>query len=86
MLASRGWEELQPELRRLSKSGRWEEMAALVSDEIVDAIAVRGRPAEVARKLRERGAGFADRVAIATPYLADPELLAEVAGELREAP
>ncbi len=86
VLASRGWQDLQPELRRLSKSGRWEEMAALVSDEIVDAIAVRGRPAEVARKLRERGAGFADRVAIAAPYLADPELLAEVAGELREAP
>jgi probable F420-dependent oxidoreductase len=82
VLVQHGWESLQPELNRLSKSGAWPEMAKLVSDELVDAVAVSGTPAEVAAKLVAR-CGFAQRVALVTPYGVDPELLPELVRALR---
>ncbi|HEX5614118.1 MAG TPA: TIGR03617 family F420-dependent LLM class oxidoreductase, partial [Acidimicrobiia bacterium] len=35
-----GWGDLQPELNRLSKEGRWDVMAGLFTDEMVDTFAV----------------------------------------------
>jgi probable F420-dependent oxidoreductase len=78
-----GWGELQPELNRLSKEGRWAEMGRLVDDELLDAVCVRGTPAEVASTLRSRYAGVADRVAFSVPYGVRPELLAEVIDRVR---
>ena len=43
-----GWGDIQPELNRLSKEGRWEEMGGLIGDELVDTFTVRGRPEEIA--------------------------------------
>ncbi|HZO08820.1 MAG TPA: TIGR03617 family F420-dependent LLM class oxidoreductase [Myxococcota bacterium] len=64
VLEHHGRPTLQPELNRLSKQGRWAEMLGLVDDELFDAIAVSGTPAEVGRRLRERNAGFADRTTL----------------------
>ena len=64
VLEVHGWGPLQEELNRLSKQGRWTEMMGLVDDELFDAIAVSGTPAEVGRRLRERNAGFADRTTL----------------------
>jgi len=64
VLAHHGYATLQPELNRLSKQGRWSEMMGLVDDELFDAIAVSGTPAEVGRRLRARNAGFADRTTL----------------------
>ena len=78
VLEHHGYESLHPELNRLSKEGRWLEMAARIDDALLDRIAVCGRPAEVGRRLRERNAGFADRT---TPTLyneAEPEAIAEL--------
>ena len=49
-------------------------MAKRVSDELVDAVAVSGTPDEVAAKLDAR-CGFAQRVALVTPYGVDPRML-----------
>ncbi len=51
-----GWGDLQPVLNRMSKEGKWGEMAELISDEMLEAIGVCGEPAEVGRKLRKRNA------------------------------
>jgi probable F420-dependent oxidoreductase len=60
MLEHHGWGHLQPELNAMSKQGRWMDMVGLVTDDMLDAIGVSGRPAAVGRRLRERNA-WADR-------------------------
>jgi len=75
-----GWEGLQPELNQLSKAGRWDEMSALIDDEILHTLAVVGEPAEIAAKVRERFSALdPDRVGFYLPYLAPPDLVAETA-------
>jgi len=82
VLERHGWEALQPELSALAKRGAWPEMAKRVSDEMLDAIAVAGTPGEVAAKLRAR-CGFAQQIALVTPYGVDPEVLRELVRALR---
>ena len=66
VLAAHGWEDLNVELGALAKAGRWEDLAAPVDDEVLDAFGVTGTPAEVGEELQRRYAGLADEVA---PYL-----------------
>ena len=75
VLEAEGWAEAQPELRRLTKEGRWDEMAALVDDAMLATLAVRGTPAQVATALRERFGERADRVAVTLPYAVRDETL-----------
>jgi probable F420-dependent oxidoreductase len=82
VLERHGWEALQPELNALAKRGAWPEMAQRVGDEMVEAIAVAGTPGEVAAKLSAR-CGFAQRIALVTPYGVDPVVLRELVGALR---
>lgn len=79
VLETEGRGHLHPELRRLSREGRWDEMAALVDDDLLDAVVLRGDPSAVARRLRERFAGQVDRVALSTPGgIVDDDLAALV--------
>ena len=81
VLEVEGWEDLQPELNRLSKSGRWDEMPGLIDDTMLAALAAVGSPTEVAADIVARFDGQADRVGFYTPYvLADATL-----GEMVEA-
>jgi probable F420-dependent oxidoreductase len=77
-----GWEELQPELNRLSKSGRWEEMPAMIDDAMLATLASVGSPAEVATDITGRFGGRVDRVGFYTPYLVADETLGELVSEL----
>ena len=78
VLDSHGWGDLQPELNALSKRGQWNEMADLVSDEVLETIAVCCPMSEVARRVRER-CGEADRVSLVAHWAADPEPWADTA-------
>jgi probable F420-dependent oxidoreductase len=55
-----GWGDLQPEMLRLSKLGKWEEMGARIPDEVFDAFCVHGAPKHCARELLLRYRGIAD--------------------------
>ena len=57
-----GWGDLQPELNALSKAGDIAAMMALVTDEMVETLAVRGTPEECAAELHRRFGDVADRV------------------------
>lgn len=74
-LDAHGWGDLQTELHAMTKAGRWEELAAVVPDEVFDAIAVRGAPSEIGSLLRSRYGGDVDRVGLSMPYDASPETL-----------
>lgn len=73
VLEAEGLGDLQPELRRMTKEGRWSELGALIDDDMLGRYAVTGEPAAAGRELRRRYHGVAARVAIATPMLLSPE-------------
>lgn len=85
VLDAEGWGDLQPELNTLTKQGRWDEMAALIDDDVLTTIAVRGTPAQVAAQIVDRFGDTAERVGFYLPYQAPPDLTADVIAELRRA-
>jgi probable F420-dependent oxidoreductase len=68
VLELHGWGDLQPELNRLSKQGAWDEMGSRITDEILDAFAVIGRPEEVPALLQQRFGDMIDRISLYMPY------------------
>jgi len=78
LLDHHGWGDIQPELNRLSKQGKWLDMMGYISDEILDAVGVCGRPSEVGARLRERNR-FADRTSlIVYNETGDPDAVVDV--------
>jgi probable F420-dependent oxidoreductase len=68
VLASHGWEGIMLELHRKSLEGDWEGMTRLITDEMLEQIAVSGTYESIGAKLRERYAGLLDRIALYQPY------------------
>jgi hypothetical protein len=56
------------ELHRKSLQGDWKGMTRLITDEMLDMIAVIGTYESIGPKLRERYAGLLDRIALYQPY------------------
>jgi len=54
VLDSIGYADLQPELTRLSKAGRWEEMGRLIDDKLLSKIALVGDADQLATQLSQR--------------------------------
>jgi hypothetical protein len=54
VLEVEGWADLQPELRALSKTGRWDEMPALIDDAVLTTIAAVGTANEVTADIAGR--------------------------------
>ncbi len=77
--------ELQTELRRLSKEGKWLEMAGRIDDDLLEAIAVVGPRREIAARLRDRYAGLVDRLALVAPFAPDEALYADIVDALGSA-
>lgn len=62
VLEVEGWGDLQPRLNALSKVGDVAAMAALVTDEMLETLAVRGTPEDCAAELGRRFGDLAERV------------------------
>jgi len=84
VLEVHGWQELQPKLMEMSKTGKWVEMAGLIDDEMLSTFAVTGSVTEVARKLASRCRGKMDRVSPVI-YQQDTALLGDLLTALRTA-
>jgi probable F420-dependent oxidoreductase len=84
VLKAHGWEAMQPEANRLSREGKWMEMAALVNDEMLHTFALVGEPADIARKLVSRFSGEVERVSPVI-YAPDTELLSTLLAEIGRA-
>jgi probable F420-dependent oxidoreductase len=78
-----GWGDLHLELNRMSKQGRWDEMARLIDDEVLETVAVVGQRGEIASKLLARLEGIADGVSLTHNRAPDPEQWADVVAELK---
>ncbi len=57
-----GWGDLQTELYACSKSGRWDEMARLVDDSVLDTLTIVCTPDGLASELEARYGGLVDRI------------------------
>lgn len=64
VLDQHGWGDLQSELNRLSKEGKWDDMGTLITDDILDAFAVVGEPETVAKSIKSRFSDVIDRVSV----------------------
>lgn len=64
VLDHHGWGDMQGELNAMSKKGQWDEMATLITDEILAAFAVVGEPAAVASEIGRRYGDIVDRTSI----------------------
>jgi probable F420-dependent oxidoreductase len=65
VLESIGAGEVQDDLNRMSKQGRWDEMGTLISDDILNAFAVVGEPDTIAARIKARCGNLVDRVSAA---------------------
>jgi len=59
-----GWGELQSVLNRMTKEGKWDELAGQISDEMVETFAAVGEPVVAASLLKTRYEGVVDRVTL----------------------
>ena len=78
VLAHHGREDLQPELTRLTKEGKWDQLGDAVDDDLLDLFAVTGDPTSAGRRLVDRWGDVYDRVSLDTPYPVDPSVAVEV--------
>jgi probable F420-dependent oxidoreductase len=83
VLDSCGRGALHPELHALSRSGDWRAMAALVDDDLLEAVAVCAPPEAVAERLVARYGEHADRVSLVAPWQPDAGAWAEVVRTLQ---
>jgi probable F420-dependent oxidoreductase len=80
-----GYGDIQPVARRLTKEGRWDELGALIEAPLLERVAVRGTPTEVAAQIVRRYAAHTDRVAVYLPYAVAEGLLEELIEALHSA-
>jgi probable F420-dependent oxidoreductase len=80
-----GWGDLQGELNRMSKEGRWQEMGDLVDDEILGTFAVVGPVDTVVDRVRDRWDGLLHRLSFYAPYDIEPDELTKLIAALKAA-
>ena len=83
VLEAHGWGDLQPELNALSKQGRWQELGALIDDDVLHTIAACGTPAQVAAHIRDRVEGVSEQVCVYQPGPIAVDSLAQIVDALR---
>ena len=77
-----GYGDLHPELRRLARQDRWDEMARLIDDDLIATIAVVGEPERIASRVCDRLAGISESVSLVNNRAPDPLHLAEIVTDL----
>jgi probable F420-dependent oxidoreductase len=86
ILSLHGLDDLGLKLHRLSVDGRWDEMPAEVSDEVVRLFAACGTYREIAGAIAARFGGLADSIDVNFPAAAPAGLQRELVNEIRHIP
>ncbi len=68
VLELHGWTDVAQQLNNLSRQGRWIEMGALITDDMLNEFAVVAPHDQLARRVRERYAGLLDRIGYYFPF------------------
>ncbi|MBI3744016.1 MAG: TIGR03617 family F420-dependent LLM class oxidoreductase [Chloroflexi bacterium] len=82
-----GWGEEHLELHRLSREGKWDEMADVFTDEMLAEFANIGTHDQIAKKIKQRWGGVSTRCGFKIPVNGpkDAETLKSILAELRKA-
>jgi len=83
VLESEGLGQLHRRLNEMSKQQRWDDMAELIPDQLVEAVAIVGRRADIAGAIMTKVGGLADAVSIECTRRPDPALFADIVVDLR---
>jgi probable F420-dependent oxidoreductase len=86
VLELHGWGDLQPELTRLTREGRWAELGDAIDDEMLHEFAVVGEPDAVAAGLAARWGDVAQRISLYATYESDPAVWPVVVDGIRHPP
>jgi probable F420-dependent oxidoreductase len=68
VFALHGWGQAADQLRALAARGKWSEMPALITREMLDAFALRGTWEELPARVLQRYGGLLDRVSYYLPF------------------
>lgn len=85
VLDHHGWGDLHTELHRLSKTGDWTTMAALIDDEVLSTFAVIGESKAVGAEIVRRFGHLVDRFTLYTPYPLDEAARAAIVEGIQRA-
>ena len=83
VLECHGWGELQTDLNRMSKEGKWEEMGTLIDDEILETFAVVGEPEAIGPELQKRYGDVISRLSFYAPYAGNRDRWQRVLEDMR---
>jgi len=82
VLGVHGWGELQIELNAMSKQGQWDEMAGLITEDMLNVFGVMGEPDTLVDQIKSRYGDFIDRTAGGFSFV-DKEVQTQMIAELR---
>ena len=63
-----GYADLQPEANRLTKEGKWEQLADLIDDKFFEAFCIYDEPQNIAARVAKKYGSLPDRLSLYTPY------------------
>jgi alkanesulfonate monooxygenase SsuD/methylene tetrahydromethanopterin reductase-like flavin-dependent oxidoreductase (luciferase family) len=86
ILALHGLQDLGLKLHRMSVEGRWNDMAAQVSDDVVRIFAACGTYPEIAQSIEQRYGGVADSIDLEFPTDAPISLRRDVLADIQRIP
>lgn len=88
VLEHHGWQDLNPELRRLIAENRWAELATVVPDEVLDTFCMSGTYEEIAGAVERRLGGLSDTISFPLPPDGSPheERIRAAMAQLRAIP
>ena len=86
ILSLHGLEELGLKLHAMSLAGRWNEMAAEVSDDVVRIFAACGTYEDIVRAIEARFGGLADAIEVNFPNATSPGLQHDLVADIRRIP
>lgn len=59
-----GWHDIREKLSQMARANQWDEMWHEISDDMLEEVAIVGKPDEIADKVKSRYAGLADRICL----------------------
>lgn len=84
VLEHHGWGYLHEELHQLSVAQRWDDMTALIDDEVLNTLAVVAEADKLADSLLDRYGNLVSALRINVPYADDPDTWAPVIARLKQ--